>query len=101
RIWPEPFTAGLCGRDCPVAGVRALAAECFVEPAYRIVSVSDIEHVIGRPAIVETVGPDTGYASLGHLLDLVVGKGLPFIYDNRVQPGIVGPRSSRGIQEGH
>ncbi len=53
-------------------------------------TVGDIEHVVGRPTIIETVRPNTGHAALGHLFNFVIREQLPFVNRDGIEPGVVG-----------
>ncbi len=99
-IWPIPGACRLRGRDRAFAGVCSAPPEGLVEPPDRVVSVGDVEHVVGRPSVVKSVGPHTGHAPLGHLLDLMIGQKVPLIDEDRINPRVIRTRARRGVEEG-
>ena len=64
-------------------------------------SVSDVEHVVRCPAIIEAVRPYSRHTSLGHLFDFVIGKQVPFVDDDWIEPRVIGTRAGRGVKKGH
>ena len=83
----------------PVSAPRA--AESLVEAADGVVAVGGVEHVVRRPAIVESVRPDARHAALGHLLDFDVGHLLPLVDHDRIEPRVVRAHAGRRVEERH
>src|SRR6266567_2007417 len=71
RIRPVPQTLCLIRRQRSFTRVSAAVAKSLVEATDGVVSGRDVEHVVWRPPVVETVGPNAGHAAFGHLFDFV------------------------------
>src|SRR5262249_21934215 len=77
-IGPEPgAVAGVANHT--ILRFRHQVSVRFVETANGIVTVRNPEHIVGRPAVIESLSPDTGQSFLGQNLHFVVGHPLPFI----------------------
>ncbi len=63
--------------------------------------IGDREHVVGRPAIIEAVRPHSGQPAARELHDLLIGEGVPFVDDDRVELVVVRAGSGAGVEERH
>ncbi len=86
RVWPVP------GSIIPVpynASAPVTSPLCFVKTSDSIVTVCRVKSVIGRPSVIELVCPDTRHTLFGQFVDFLVGKLVPFVDNDGVEPGIV------------
>ena len=63
-------------------------------------TVGRIKGVIGRPAVIELMGPDTRHTLFGQFVHFLIGELVPFVDNDRVDPGVVGSCSGGNIEVG-
>ena len=67
----------------------AAVAEGLVEPADAVVRRGDEHEIARRPGVELAVREHAGHAEPRHLLHLVPAEHLPFIGEQRIEPGVV------------
>ena len=91
RVLPVPGLRGLIGCERPHAGVGVPAvAEGFVEAADAVVGRREEEEIARRPVVPRPDRVDAGHPETAHFLDVVPADHLPFVHEQRIDPGVVG-----------
>src|SRR5208282_6149554 len=90
RIGAVPGARVFIRLESALHGVGVSIAEGFIEAADAVVHRSDEHQVARRPCIEIAVRENTGHAELGHVRHVARADHLPLVYENGIDPSVVG-----------
>ena len=91
RVRTVPGARVIVGIENAIDRIGAGVAESFIQAADAVMHRGHEHQVTRTPGVEPAVGEHAGHAELGQLTHVVPAKQLPFVDQDRIDPGVVGP----------